>query len=222
MLEIFIKFLLAASAIIVIILVMLQRGKGGGLAGALGGMGGQSAFGTKAGDLFTKITVGVASFWILISILTDIYAPYLGDQITAAQNPNVQQSAPQTPETPSPGKSADSATGKTEKSGKSAATSAAGKGASSADKGAKGSEPAGKSAEKSPEKSVSPTPPPAPARRADQVVFHAADDLPRGRAGAASTIEILGKNLAPHSDARPYEDARKRGVSSFGELLTCF
>ena len=40
---------------------MLQRGKGGGLAGALGGMGGQSAFGTKAGDLFTKITVGVAS-----------------------------------------------------------------------------------------------------------------------------------------------------------------
>lgn len=83
MLEIFIKFLLAASAIIVIILVMLQRGKGGGLAGALGGMGGQSAFGTKAGDLFTKITVGVASFWILISILTDIYAPYLGDQITA-------------------------------------------------------------------------------------------------------------------------------------------
>ena len=25
-----------------------------GLAGALGGMGGQSAFGTKAGDLFTK------------------------------------------------------------------------------------------------------------------------------------------------------------------------
>ena len=54
------KFFLAASAIIVIILVMLQRGKGGGLAGALGGMGGQSAFGTKAGDLFTKITVGVA------------------------------------------------------------------------------------------------------------------------------------------------------------------
>ena len=71
------KFFLTASAIIVIILVMLQRGKGGGLAGALGGMGGQSAFGTKAGDLFTKITVGVASFWILISVFAAIYAPYL-------------------------------------------------------------------------------------------------------------------------------------------------
>ncbi len=45
-------------------LVLIQRGKGGGLAGALGGMGGQSAFGTKAGDLFTKITIGVATFWI--------------------------------------------------------------------------------------------------------------------------------------------------------------
>ncbi len=60
--EFLLKFCLTALAIIVIILVMLQRGKGGGLAGALGGMGGQSAFGTKAGDLFTKITVGVASF----------------------------------------------------------------------------------------------------------------------------------------------------------------
>ncbi len=77
---VFVKFFLAASAIIVIILVMLQRGKGGGLAGALGGMGGQSAFGTKAGDLFTKITVGVASFWILISIVAAIYAQYLAGE----------------------------------------------------------------------------------------------------------------------------------------------
>jgi preprotein translocase subunit SecG len=33
-------------------------------------MGGQSAFGTKAGDLFTKITIGVATFWILLCILS--------------------------------------------------------------------------------------------------------------------------------------------------------
>ena len=49
-----------------IVLVLIQRGKGGGLAGALGGMGGQSAFGTKAGDLFTRITIGVAAFWIIL------------------------------------------------------------------------------------------------------------------------------------------------------------
>ncbi|MGC3969005.1 MAG: preprotein translocase subunit SecG [Pirellulales bacterium] len=44
----------------------VQRGNGGGLAGALGGMGGQSAFGTKAGDVFTRVTIVVAAIWILL------------------------------------------------------------------------------------------------------------------------------------------------------------
>src|SRR6185369_1371653 len=35
-----------------------------------GGMGGQSAFGTKAGDLFTRITIGVAFLWVLLSMLS--------------------------------------------------------------------------------------------------------------------------------------------------------
>ena len=62
--------LLFATAIFLIVLVLIQRGKGGGLAGAFGGMGGQSAFGTKAGDLFTKITIGVAAFWIILCIVS--------------------------------------------------------------------------------------------------------------------------------------------------------
>jgi preprotein translocase subunit SecG len=61
--------LLFITSVFLIVLVLIQRGKGGGLAGALGGMGGQSAFGTKAGDLFTKITVGVAAFWIALCLL---------------------------------------------------------------------------------------------------------------------------------------------------------
>lgn len=63
-------FMLVLSALILIFLVLIQRGRGGGLAGAFGGMGGQSAFGTKAGDVFTKITVGVATFWILLCVLS--------------------------------------------------------------------------------------------------------------------------------------------------------
>ncbi len=62
--------LLSLTAIFLILLVMIQRGKGGGLAGAFGGMGGQSAFGTKAGDLFTRITIGAAAFWILLCVVT--------------------------------------------------------------------------------------------------------------------------------------------------------
>ncbi len=58
--------LLAFSGLFLIGLILLQRGRGGGLAGAFGGMGGQSAFGTKAGDVFTRITIGVATAWILL------------------------------------------------------------------------------------------------------------------------------------------------------------
>ncbi|MCE5303258.1 MAG: preprotein translocase subunit SecG [Planctomycetaceae bacterium] len=62
-------FLLLLTTLFLIVLVLIQRGRGGGLAGAFGGMGGQSAFGTKAGDLFTKITIGVAAFWIILCIV---------------------------------------------------------------------------------------------------------------------------------------------------------
>ena len=60
---------LSLTSTFLILLVLVQRGRGGGLAGAFGGMGGQSAFGTKAGDTFTRITIGVATVWILCAIL---------------------------------------------------------------------------------------------------------------------------------------------------------
>jgi preprotein translocase subunit SecG len=63
-------FLLFFTAFFLIVLILIQRGKGGGLAGAFGGMGGQSAFGTKAGDLFTRITIGVAAFWIVLCVIS--------------------------------------------------------------------------------------------------------------------------------------------------------
>ncbi len=60
--------LLSAVAIFLILLILVQRGRGGGLTGALGGMGGQSAFGTKSGDVFTKITVWTTFVWIILCI----------------------------------------------------------------------------------------------------------------------------------------------------------
>ena len=47
-------------------LVLIQRGKGGGLAGAFGGVGGSSPFGSKAGDAFTRITIWTAAIWIFL------------------------------------------------------------------------------------------------------------------------------------------------------------
>ena len=49
------------TSLFLIFLILIQRGKGGGLAGAFGGVGGSSAFGTKAGDVFTRITIYTAS-----------------------------------------------------------------------------------------------------------------------------------------------------------------
>ncbi len=56
-------WLMGFLSVFLILLVLIQRGRGGGLTGALGGAGGQSAFGSKAGDTFTVITVVVASVW---------------------------------------------------------------------------------------------------------------------------------------------------------------
>ncbi|MCG6156947.1 preprotein translocase subunit SecG [Rubinisphaera margarita] len=60
-------FLLSFLSFLLIVIILLQRGRGGGLAGALGGAGGQSAFGTKAGDVFTKITVILAIIWVIFA-----------------------------------------------------------------------------------------------------------------------------------------------------------
>ena len=56
-------------SLVLIGIILLQRGRGGGLVGALGGAGGNSAFGTKAGDVFTKITVGIFAGWLLTAIV---------------------------------------------------------------------------------------------------------------------------------------------------------
>jgi preprotein translocase subunit SecG len=60
------NLVLLLVSLFLILLVLIQRGKGGGLAGAFGGAGGSSAFGSRAGDTFTKITIYTAAVWILL------------------------------------------------------------------------------------------------------------------------------------------------------------
>ena len=65
-----------------ILLILIQRGKGGGLIGALGGAGGSSPFGSRAGDQFTRLTIYVAIAWLLLTMI----------QVKAIQNdPNTQR-----------------------------------------------------------------------------------------------------------------------------------
>jgi len=100
-------FLLVFAALFLIALVLIQRGRGGGLAGAFGGMGGQSAFGTKAGDVFTRITVIAATCWILLCILAinmlgrsqSLFSPSLGGSAGQAV-PSRTPAADAMPQTP--------------------------------------------------------------------------------------------------------------------------
>jgi len=55
-------------SLFLILLILIHRGKGGGLAGAFGGSGGSSAFGSRAGDKFTRITLVVAGIWIVLTM----------------------------------------------------------------------------------------------------------------------------------------------------------
>jgi len=61
--------LLFLLSFFIIAIILLQRGRGGGLTGALGGVGGQSAFGVKAGDIFTRVTAITVLLWIFTCAL---------------------------------------------------------------------------------------------------------------------------------------------------------
>ena len=61
--------ILILLSLILILIVLIQRGKGGGLAGAFGGAGGSSAFGSRASDTFTKVTLYMAAIWVLVIMI---------------------------------------------------------------------------------------------------------------------------------------------------------
>jgi preprotein translocase subunit SecG len=93
MLDVLFTIVLSFLAIFLILLILVQRGRGGGLAGALGGMGGSSAFGAKAGDVFTRITIITASIWIALCLIAVFWAKLGGDALSTAL-PNSAASSP--------------------------------------------------------------------------------------------------------------------------------
>ena len=55
--------------VLLIILVLLQKGRGGGLGAAFGGLG-TSAFGTKTGDVLTWATIVLTGLFLLLAVVT--------------------------------------------------------------------------------------------------------------------------------------------------------
>ncbi len=104
--------LIVLCSLFLICLVLIQRGKGGGLAGAFGGMGGSSAFGTKAGDVFTRVTIITACIWFALAMMLVLLVNNTGR--TSAYDLNPARSAS---EVPTPGGAAPGGTKNTTPSG---------------------------------------------------------------------------------------------------------
>ena len=62
--------------LLLIFVILLQRGRGGVLPGPLAARVGKSASGTKAGDVFTRITIGIALVWVIMAVLTGYAMTY--------------------------------------------------------------------------------------------------------------------------------------------------
>ena len=72
---IFLGTLFVVICVLLIIVVLLQKGRGGGLGAAFGGMG-SSAFGARTGDVFTWVTIVLTGLFLLLAVATTLlYRP---------------------------------------------------------------------------------------------------------------------------------------------------
>src|SRR5438128_8336002 len=56
------------------LLILIQKGRGGGLASAFGGAGGNTAFGSKTGDVLTWATSVVFGVFLLLAVALNLFA----------------------------------------------------------------------------------------------------------------------------------------------------
>ena len=70
-------FIFLIVCVFMILLILIQKGRGGGLASAFGGQGGNTAFGSKTGDVLTWVTSIVFGLFLLMAVALNL----LGDRV---------------------------------------------------------------------------------------------------------------------------------------------
>jgi preprotein translocase subunit SecG len=92
--------------LIMVLLVLIQKGRGGGLAGAFGGAGGNTAFGAKTGDVLTWATSIVFALFVALAVILNLVCNRMGNQSQASVQQTQQvpagPTAPGNNPTPSP------------------------------------------------------------------------------------------------------------------------
>ncbi len=88
------------SGIIMIVLVLFRKGEMGGLSGAFGGLGGDTAFGVKTQKQLDKIITYVSVFFIITAILLSTPKFRKAGKEAVQLEPPVKKEAPAAPVAP--------------------------------------------------------------------------------------------------------------------------
>ncbi len=80
-------FLFATIAVVLMLLILLQRGRGVGLAGAFGGAGGATAFGAKTGDMLTWATIVGTGLMLTLTVVLNYVFVDTGPELGAGTPP---------------------------------------------------------------------------------------------------------------------------------------
>jgi preprotein translocase subunit SecG len=92
------------SAVVLILLILIQKGKGGGLSGALAGGAVSGLLGSKTKEPLTWITIAlVGVFLTLAVVMAKYYKPVISDfEAGQVQQAPVRQEPPRSPGLPPP------------------------------------------------------------------------------------------------------------------------
>ena len=104
-LQVLLYIFMVLLSLFLILIILLQRGKGGGLVGAFGGMGGNSAFGARTSDVFMKITVVAAIIWFVVCV-GGRYILKMDSGVMSGVSEKVVATAPEAPAAATPEASA--------------------------------------------------------------------------------------------------------------------
>jgi preprotein translocase subunit SecG len=85
---------------ILIMLILIQKGRGGGLASAFGGAGGQTAFGSKTGDVLTWATSVIFGIFVVLAVLLNLVSNHIDTVRAAGVNAVIPVNQPIMPTSP--------------------------------------------------------------------------------------------------------------------------
>lgn len=91
---ILISIVFVLVCLLLIFMVVITPSQSEGLAGAFGGMGSDTFFGTKAGQHINRFTIGLAVAFLVLAILINVYATRRNTQADPLVRPKTGQSTP--------------------------------------------------------------------------------------------------------------------------------